>query len=152
VGVRLKKQLTEQRELLDPAVADVLKDALRQTSEEYYAKVFRRYELREKMRVFFEQYDLLLTPALPCAAFDVGLNMPPQHADRSIVSWVYYTYPFNLTGQPAASIPAGFTRGGLPVGLQMVAKINHEVDIFRAAAAFEAARPWADRKPPEFTP
>jgi Asp-tRNA(Asn)/Glu-tRNA(Gln) amidotransferase A subunit family amidase len=152
VGVRLKKQLTEQRELLDPAVADVLKDALRQTSEEYYAKVFRRYELREKMRVFFEQYDLLLTPALPCAAFDVGLNMPPQHADRSIVSWVCYTYPFNLTGQPAASIPAGFTRGGLPVGLQMVARINHEVDIFRAAAAFEAARPWADRKPPEFTP
>jgi Asp-tRNA(Asn)/Glu-tRNA(Gln) amidotransferase A subunit family amidase len=151
VGVRLKKQLTEQRELLDPAVAEVLKDALRQTSEEYYTKVFRRYELREKMRVFFDQYDLLLTPALPCAAFDVGLDTPPQHAERSIVSWVYYTYPFNLTGQPAASIPAGFTRCGLPVGLQMVARINHEVDIFRAAAAFETARPWADRTPTEFT-
>ena len=151
VGVRLKKQLTEQRELLDPAVADVLKDALRQTSEEYYTKVFRRYELREKMRVFFEPFDLLLTPALPCAAFDVGLNTPPQHADRSIVSWVYYTYPFNLTGQPAASIPAGFTRSGLPVGLQMVAKINHETDIFRAAAAYEALRPWADKMPPAFT-
>ena len=151
VGVRLKKQLTEQRELLDPAVADVLKDALRQTSEEYYTKVFRRYELREKMRVFFEPFDLLLTPALPCAAFDVGLNTPPQHADRSIVSWVYYTYPFNLTGQPAASIPAGFTRSGLPVGLQMVAKINHETDIFRAAAAYEAVRPWADKIPPAFT-
>ena len=150
VGVRLKKQLTEQRELLDPAVADVLKDALRQTSEEYYTNVFRRYELRERMRVFFEQFDLLLTPALPCAAFDVGLNTPPQHADRNIVSWVYYTYPFNLTGQPAASIPAGFTRNNLPVGLQMVAKINHETDIFRAAAAFEAVRPWADKKPPEF--
>ena len=151
VGVRLKKQLTEQLELLDPAVADVLKDALRQTSEEYYTKVFRRYELREKMRVFFEPFDLLLTPALPCAAFDVGLNTPPQHADRSIVSWVYYTYPFNLTGQPAASIPAGFTRSGLPVGLQMVAKINHETDIFRAAAAYEAVRPWADKMPPAFT-
>lgn len=151
VGVRLKKQLAEQRELLDPAVADVLKDALRQTSEEYYTKVFRRYELREKLRVFFEPFDLLLTPALPCAAFDVGLNTPPQHADRSIVSWVYYTYPFNLTGQPAASIPAGFTRSGLPVGLQMVAKINHETDIFRAAAAYEAVRPWADKIPPAFT-
>ncbi len=151
VGVRLKKQLTEQRELLDPAVADVLKDALRQTSEEYYTNVFRRYELREKLRVFFEPFDLLLTPALPCAAFDVGLNTPPQHADRSIVSWVYYTYPFNLTGQPAASIPAGFTRSGLPVGLQMVAKINHETDIFRAAAAYEAVRPWADKMPPAFT-
>lgn len=151
VGVRLKKQLTEQHAMLDPAVADVLKDALAQTSEEYYAKVFRRYELREKLRVFFDRFDLLLTPTLPCAAFDVGLNMPPQHADRNIVSWVYYTYPFNLTGQPAASIPAGMTRGGLPVGLQMVARINHETDIFRAAAAYEAARPWAHLKPSQFT-
>ena len=147
VGVRLKKTLAEQREMLDPAVADVLKDALSQTSEEYYTKVFRRYELREKLRVFFEDYDLLLSPATPCAAFDVGLNMPPQLSDRNIVSWVYYTYPFNLTGQPAASIPAGFTREGLPVGLQMVARINCEVDIFRAAAAFEQAQPWFDRYP-----
>lgn len=150
VGVRLKKPLAEQRELLDPAVADVLKDALRQTSEEYYTNVFRRYELREKLRIFFEQFDLLLTPALPCAAFDVGLNTPPQYADRNIVSWVYYTYPFNLTGQPAASIPAGFTRAGLPVGLQVVAGINQETDIFRAAAAFEQLRPWSDKKPTEF--
>lgn len=147
VGVRLKKTLAEQRDMLDPAVADVLKDALSQTSEEYYTKVFRRYELREKLRVFFEGFDLLLSPATPCAAFDVGLNMPPQLPDRNIVSWVYYTYPFNLTGQPAASIPAGFTRDGLPVGLQMVAKINSEVDIFRAAAAFEQAQPWFDRYP-----
>ena len=133
-----------------PAVADVLKDALSQTSEEYYSNVFRRYELRDKVRLFFEQFDLLLTPTLPSAAFDVGLNTPPILPDRNIVSWVYYTYPFNLTGQPAASIPAGFTRAGLPVGLQMVAKINRETDIFRAAAAFETAKPWAAAKPPGF--
>lgn len=147
VGVRLKKTLTEQRDLLDPAVADVLKDALSQTSEEYYTKVFRRYDLREKLRLFFEDFDLLLSPATPTAAFDVGMNTPPNLLDRNIVSWVYYTYPFNLTGQPAASIPAGFTKAGLPVGLQMVSKINCEVDIFRAAAAFEQARPWAGQYP-----
>jgi Asp-tRNA(Asn)/Glu-tRNA(Gln) amidotransferase A subunit family amidase len=145
VGVRLEKVLAEQRELLDPAVADMLKDALSQTSEAYYTNVFRRYELRETLRAFFDQYDLLLTPATPTAAFDVGLDTPPGLTDRNIVSWAYYTYPFNLTGQPAASIPAGFTHAGLPVGLQMVARINAEVDIFRAAAAFEAARPWVAR-------
>ncbi len=147
VGVRMKKQLTEQRELLDPTVADMLKDALAQTSEAYYAKVFRRYELREKMRLFFERFDLLLTPTLPCPAFDVGLNTPPHLQDRNAVDWVYYTYPFNLTGQPAASIPAGWTRAGLPVGLQMVARSHQETDIFRAAAAFEASQPWSDKKP-----
>jgi Asp-tRNA(Asn)/Glu-tRNA(Gln) amidotransferase A subunit family amidase len=147
VGVRLKKTLAEQRDLLDPAVADVLKDALAQTSEEYYTKVFRRYELREKLRMFFEEYDLLLSPVTPCPAFDVGLNTPPGYEDRNIVSWVYYTYPFNLSGQPAASVPAGFTADGLPVGIQLVSKINAEEDIFRAAAAFETAQPWIHRYP-----
>jgi aspartyl-tRNA(Asn)/glutamyl-tRNA(Gln) amidotransferase subunit A len=147
VGVRLKNQLVDQRELLDPAVADILGQALAQTSEAYYTRVFQRYELRETMRRFFEGFDLLLTPTLPCAAFDVGMNTPPQLPDRNLVSWVYYTYPFNLTGQPAASVPAGFTRGGLPVGLQMVARVHCETDIFRAAAALEACQPWADNRP-----
>jgi Asp-tRNA(Asn)/Glu-tRNA(Gln) amidotransferase A subunit family amidase len=147
VGVRLKRQLAEQRELLDPAVADILGQALAQTSEAYYARVFRRYELREAMRRFFERFDLLLTPTLPCAAFDVGMNTPPQWPDRNLISWVYYTYPFNLTGQPAASVPAGMTRDGLPVGLQMVARMHRETDIFRAAASLETCQPWADRRP-----
>ena len=147
VGTRLKDVLANSPDLLDPAVADVLSGALDQDIGDYYAKVFLRYDFREKMRAFFEDYDLLLTPTLPVPAFDVQCNVPPELPDRNIVSWVSYTYPFNLTGQPAASIPAGWTRDGLPVGMQMVSKILHEEDIFRAAAAFEAARPWADRRP-----
>ena len=152
VGVRLKNTLRDQRELLDPAVASVLDNALNQTSEEYYSNVFKRYEFREKVRVCFEDFDLLLTPATPCSAFNIGLNTPPKLIDRNIVSWVYYTYPFNLTGQPAASIPAGFTQAGLPVGIQLVSKINSEVDIFRAASAFEAAQPWISYHPKHFSP
>ena len=64
------------------------------------------------------------------------------------MSWVAYTYPFNLCGNPAASIPCGFTQAGLPLGLHIVAQALHENDIFRAAAAFEAARPWTGRRPP----
>ena len=148
VGTRLKKQLKETPETLDPGVAKVLANALDQTLEEYYSKVFQRYEFREKMRQFFDKYDLLLSPVLPVASVDVGRDVPPELPDRNLVSWVYYTYPINLTGQPAASIPAGFTRDRMPVGLHMVSKINMETDIFRAAAAFEAAHPWAHLRPP----
>jgi Asp-tRNA(Asn)/Glu-tRNA(Gln) amidotransferase A subunit family amidase len=142
-GTRLKGALRDSPELLDPAVAEILEGALRGTVEEYYTKVFARYELREKVRRFFESYDLLLTPTLPVPPFEAGVNVPPELPDRSIVSWVYYTYPFNLTGNPAASIPCGITDEGLPVGLQMVTATNRETDLLRAAAAFEAARPWA---------
>lgn len=150
VGTRLRSVLRDTPQLLDPAVAGVLGPALDQTLEAYYAKVFRRYDYREKIRSRFESIDLLLCPTAPVPAFDVGVDIPPQLAESNIVSWQYYTYPFNLTGQPAASIPVGFTAAGLPVGLQMVARINHETDIFRAAAALESARPWAHLTPPAF--
>ena len=79
--------------------------------------------------------------------------MPVELDDANIVSWVAYTYPINLCGFPAASIPCGFSQTGLPVGLHVIAGPLRETDIFRAAAAFEAARPWTQVKPPiEATP
>lgn len=146
-GTRLKESLRNSPELLDPAVAEILDGALTGTLEDYYAKVFARYELREKVRRFFEDYDLLVTPTLPVAAFEAGTNVPPELSGRNVVSWVYYTYPFNLTGNPAASIPCGFTEKGLPVGLQLVSGTNNEVDLLSASAAFEKARPWINSPP-----
>ena len=148
IGTKLKDLMTVRPEELDPAVVTTLSGGLDRSMVDYFGQLFARYEFREKMRQLFDRYDLLLSPTLPCAAFDVGHDTPPGLEARNIVSWVYYTYPFNLTGQPAASIPSGFTKAGLPVGLQMVAGINREVDILRAAAAFEEAAPWADRRPP----
>ena len=147
VGTRLANVLATQRELLDPEVAAIVERALALPADKYHEAVQRRYALRERMRQCFEQYDLLLSPTLPVAGVDVGINVPAGLPGRNLVSWVSYTYPFNLTGQPAASIPAGFTRGGLPVGLQLVARPYREEDLFAAAAAFEAARPWAQRRP-----
>ena len=150
IATRLKPLLEKSPELLDPAVIDIVQRALKQTLEQYYTNVFKRYDFREKTRQFFEKYDLLLSPTLPVPAFDINRDLPIEleKSDRNVVSWVYYTYPFNLTGQPAASIPAGFTKSKLPVGLQMVARTHQEVDIFRAAAAYEQARPWINQRPP----
>ena len=144
-GTRLRPFLEKQRELIDPAVADILEQALRQELRDYYTKVFERYALRERMRLFFERYDLLLSPTLPVAALDAGQNVPAHLADRNLVSWVYYPYPFNLTGQPAATVCAGLA-DGMPVGLQLVGRALGEYDVVRAAAAFEATQPV--RRPP----
>ena len=100
-------------------------------------------------RAFFERYDLLLTPTVACPPFQVGLDYPEKVAGKTVVpyGWLPYTYPFNLTGQPAASVPCGFTRDGLPIGLQIVGRRFDDGTVLRAAAAFERARPWANARP-----
>jgi aspartyl-tRNA(Asn)/glutamyl-tRNA(Gln) amidotransferase subunit A len=139
VGTKLRQVLLGAPETLDPAVLEVLKTAISQDMDSYYRKVFERYAFREKMRQFFEKYDLLLTPTLPVAAFDVGHDVPPGYKDKNIVSWATFTYPFNLTGQPAASLPVGMTKDGLPVGLQIVAPSHEEGAIFALAARYQRA-------------
>jgi aspartyl-tRNA(Asn)/glutamyl-tRNA(Gln) amidotransferase subunit A len=141
VGTRLRSFVETKRELLDPAVAEVLDLALSQDMRAYYEKVFERYALRDKIRVFFETYDLLLSPVLPVSSLDVGKNIPDHLRDRNLVSWVYYTYPFNLTGQPAATVCAGIASDGMPVGLQIVGRALGEYDVVRAAAAYERTKP-----------
>jgi aspartyl-tRNA(Asn)/glutamyl-tRNA(Gln) amidotransferase subunit A len=147
LAARLAPTLRERRELLDPEVAATIEQALLMDAEAYGRAVQMRYAFRESTRRFFDDYDLLLSPTLPVAGVDVGVSIPPRFEDRNLVTWVSYTYPFNLTGQPAASIPAGFTRGQLPVGLQLVARAYREDNLFTAAAAFETARPWAQHRP-----
>jgi aspartyl-tRNA(Asn)/glutamyl-tRNA(Gln) amidotransferase subunit A len=137
VGIRLRSFMENQRELLDPAVADVLEPALSQEMRDYYTKVFARYALRDHALSFFERYDILISPTLPVTSLEVGKNIPDALADRNLVSWVYYTYPFNLTGHPAASVCAGLASDGMPVGLQIVGRSHREDDVIRAAAAFE---------------
>lgn len=93
-------------------------------------------------------YDVLLTPTLPATAFRVGADAPESDGDPDVpIDWTPFSYPFNLTGQPAATVPCGFDRNGLPIGLQIVGRWRDDVTVLRAAAAFEAAAPWADRVP-----
>lgn len=139
VGTKLRNVIFDQPDLLDPAVLEVLQGAVKQEMKAYYENVFARYAFRERMRQFFEVYDVLLTPTVPVASVPAGVNVPKGYEDKNIVSWSTFTYPFNLTGNPSASIPVGFTAAGLPVGLQIVAPANDEVAIISLAGAFQRA-------------
>ena len=147
IGVQLGEALRSHRDILDRSILGVLDSAVGQSLDDYMRSIFGRYQLRDRLRKFFARFDLLMTPTVPVPAFEVSLTRPRELPERSIVNWVFYTYPFNLTGQPAASIPCGFTADGLPLGLQIVSRPLFETDLLRAAAAFEAARPWRGRVP-----
>lgn len=102
-----------------------------------------RGPLYRRMAQFHERYDLLLTPTLAVAGVEAGHDTPPDgRYGRDWLSWTPYSYPFNLTLQPAATVPCGFTEAGLPVGLQIVGPMHADERVLRAARAFEQIRPW----------
>lgn len=117
----------------------------------HYSQALRALErFRMQMADFFERYDLLLTPTNAVPAFPVGHR--PEQIDNQKVDTLWgpfpFTVPFNLTGQPAANLPCGFSTEGLPIGLQVIGRWGEETTVLRASAAFERARPWADKTPP----
>jgi aspartyl-tRNA(Asn)/glutamyl-tRNA(Gln) amidotransferase subunit A len=103
-----------------------------------------------EVHAFLERFDLLLTPTVAVAPFPAGTPTPRDICDQhvSALGWMPFTYPFNLTGQPAASLPAGLTDDGRPVGLQVIGRRRADRAVLAASAAYEAACPWAHRRPP----
>jgi aspartyl-tRNA(Asn)/glutamyl-tRNA(Gln) amidotransferase subunit A len=103
----------------------------------------RRGALGAQMRRFMERFDLLVTPAVAVPAFDAR---PAGHSPLdpvSMLGWTPFSYPFNLTQQPACTIPCGLTGAGLPIGLQIVGPMFGDALVLRAARAYESVRPLA---------
>ena len=96
----------------------------------------------------FERFDVLVTPTISVPPFELGIVGPSKVAGTAVehLAWTL-AYPFNFTGQPAITVPCGFTGSRLPVGLQIIGRRYADGTVLRAAAAFEAARPWADQRP-----
>lgn len=128
---------------LDPGLLDLAVRGRNVTAADYAAALSARATLHATIARFNDRFDLLLTPTLACPAFEVGHNTPPGGPfGDDWLNWAPYTYPFNLSWHPAASMPCGFTRDGRPVGLQIVGPYLREDLIFRAARAYERANPW----------
>ena len=138
------------RDQIDPGLVRVIEQGLQLSGAEVAIAYARRNDYYHAWRQFMERYDLLLTPTLPVTAFTAGDDYPGQINGQptTYLSWTAFTYPFNITGQPAATVPCGFASDGLPVGLQIVGRWRDDVTVLRASAAFEALAPWADKRPP----
>jgi amidase len=147
-------KLPEHRAVLQAGLVENTEQGLALTSREVAQGELLRTRQWQRVREFLESRDVWLTPTMAVPAFPVEhphvmeINGKPvgKAMQRS-----FLTYTFSVMGLPAISIPCGFTRAGLPVGLQIAGKRKGEAAVLRAAAAFEAAQPWADRVPPVVT-
>ncbi len=137
----------EQRARMDPGLVRALATVEGLGALDYLAACQRRLGLAATMGRFHEAWDLLATPTVPVAAFAAGSDVPPGWPEDRWPTWSPCTYPFNLTGQPAVSVPCGLTTAGLPAGLQLVGPRFADALVLRAAAAYEATHPL-DRQPP----
>jgi aspartyl-tRNA(Asn)/glutamyl-tRNA(Gln) amidotransferase subunit A len=146
----LERELPEDfRDKIDPMLAAFIPLMNGFTTRDVIRALFDAEALRDRMDAFFSRYDVLLTPVLPTPPYELGVGGPRRVAGEKVPPLLpfCYTLPFNLTGQPAASVPAGFTEDGLPVGLQIVGRACDEPTVLRASACFEEARPWAHQWP-----
>ncbi len=148
------ERMTERPDWIEPTLARMIVNAGRLSAVEYAKALLARTTFYNAVYEFFETYDLLLTPTMPVGAWSVesGPEEGPREvggeATLGMFDRLAFTYPFNLTGQPAISVPCGFTREGLPVGLQIVGRWHADTLVLRAAAGFEALQPWAHHRPP----
>ncbi|MEW1827826.1 amidase [Streptomyces sp. NPDC088196] len=134
-----QKLAPQQRELLDPGLREICATGAGFSALDYLAAVDARMELGRRMGQFHERYDLLVTPTLPITAFEAGVEVPKGSGYRRWTGWTPFTYPFNLTQQPAATVPVGNDGDGLPIGMQIVGARHRDDLVLRAAHALLGA-------------
>ncbi len=154
VASRREEHARERPEWIEATMMQMIENARNVTGLELAKANLARTRYYDAVLEWFRDVDLLLTPQMPVGAWSAepGPEEGPREIDGRPTPTVFhrlpFTWPFNLTNQPAATVPCGFTAEGLPVGLQIVGKWHDEGTVFRAAACFEAAQPWAQHRPP----
>jgi aspartyl-tRNA(Asn)/glutamyl-tRNA(Gln) amidotransferase subunit A len=150
---RFRDQLPKWGAKLSPTLLAQMERGKDISGEAVGRALLARTELYRKVQGWFERYDVIVTPTLARTAISIEerlfepIEIDGRKTDTVRKAWYPYTHPFNLTGHPAVSLPAGFHSDGLPVGIQLVGRRAEDARLFKVAALFEQARPWAHRRP-----
>ena len=149
----LKKDYGKNPEAIDPYLVASIILGLDNSSMNIGKAMEQRKLVYEVMYQYFKDFDILITPTTPCTAFkpkwlETGTVFPTiGKKTLSIMSWMTFTYPFNMTGLPAASIPSGWNSAELPIGMQIVGKLYDDKTVLQVSKAFEEIAPWQDKRP-----
>jgi aspartyl-tRNA(Asn)/glutamyl-tRNA(Gln) amidotransferase subunit A len=149
-AARVADRWPAERDRVDPSLAVQIEAGMRWSAVDFVRASNVRRTLNDIFVRFFSRYDLLLTPTFAAPPPRVKVEAHEEIAGRKVtrLGWLAFTFPLSLIGYPAASVPCGWTREGLPVGLQIAAPRLADALVLRAAAAFEAMSPWAHKRPP----
>ena len=140
----------EFKSLVNPLVTGNVEQGLKFSIRDLARAERQRSDLWQRVKAFFDDADLLLTPTVPIPPFPAETIFPTEINGKPMenyIDWVMLTYAFSVLGLPAISVPCGWTKQGLPVGLQIVGRRHGEANLLKAAAAFERASPWGDKRP-----
>jgi aspartyl-tRNA(Asn)/glutamyl-tRNA(Gln) amidotransferase subunit A len=152
-NARFRDALPEWGNRLSPTLVRQMELGKNTTGEAVGRALLGRTQLFRKVQSWFERYDVIVTPTLARTAIPIEerlfepIEIEGRKVDTVRKAWYPYTHPFNLTGHPALTLPCGFHSDGLPVAIQVVGRRNEDARLFKVAALFEQARPWADRRP-----
>jgi aspartyl-tRNA(Asn)/glutamyl-tRNA(Gln) amidotransferase subunit A len=154
-AISQRRHLAEWRDRMDPTLLAFMERGETFSLTEFREGQYARTRLFRAIQHLFERFDVLITPTLTRTAlpadFDAAhdeVEIEGELCGITRQGWSSYVYPFNLTGHPALTVPSGFDETGMPTGVQLIGRWGAELDLLRLGAVLEAARPWADRRPP----
>ena len=142
----ISERLEEWKRVAYPPHLGFLRFAEGLTYKDYIGIEAKKQELWRAVRSIFEGYDFLITPTTAVKPFEIGRIAPKEIAGKPAtpLAWMPFTYPFNFTGQPAASVPAGLSRDGLPIGMQIVGRKFDDLGVLKLSKAFQEVSPWIE--------
>jgi len=145
----LKQKLKEWEDKMDPDLVKIVKAGLGYDGMSLPKAIAARNKIYGIIFKLFKEFDILITPTTAVPAFDLGLMFPTKinNINVSPTGWQPFSFPFNLTGNPAATIPCGWSSEGLPIGMQIVGSMFDELKVLQVSKAFEEISPWQDKRP-----
>jgi len=148
-GYELGPKLKKWRDQMDPNLIKLIEAGVTYPVTGYMKAVAQRKAFHEKVYKLMRDYDILVTPTTAIPAFELGMMFPPKINGKGVspTGWQPFTFPFNLTGQPAATIPCGWSKDGLPIGMQIVGHQYDELTVLQVSKAFQDIAPWQNKRP-----
>jgi aspartyl-tRNA(Asn)/glutamyl-tRNA(Gln) amidotransferase subunit A len=157
-GYTFKPFMKKWKDKMDPDFAELVNIGLKYSATDLKMAEVQREMIYINISRLLKDFDVIITPTVACPAFEIGkssiYDRETLESDifingkrSSLLGWLSFTYPFNISGHPAASIPCGWSNDGLPIGMQVVGKRFDELTVLQVSKAFENLAPWQERRP-----